>query len=146
MVNIKLFTRTFTQPMSAVVAGICFSMGAAAEPLPISDQAIVSTGSAIYERHCAVCHGIEGEGGLVPDSAGIEAPNLTRLAARNGGIMPFWELYEQISGTELLPAHASRHMPIWGQALAVDGGEVDPDIARGRILSLMAWLVTMQVP
>lgn len=116
-----------------------------ADPIPVTDEAIVSIGGKLYQRHCAECHGADGGGGAVPGVAEtVEAPELTGLAARNDGEFPFWELYEQISGTELMPAHASRHMPIWGMELVVDGSEVDAETARGRILALMAYLATLQ--
>ena len=133
----------------AIALGAALSCAApmtvAADPIPVTDEAIVSIGSKLYQKHCAECHGADAEGGAVSGVAEtVEAPDLTGLAARNGGEFPFWELYEQISGSELMPAHATRHMPIWGQELAVDGSEVDAETARGRILALMAYLATLQ--
>jgi len=135
-----IFSAALATPALAPVATF-------AEPLPVSDEAIVSIGGKLYQKHCADCHGADGRGGAVTGAAQtVEAPDLTGLAARRDGEFPFWELYEQISGSELMPAHATRHMPIWGQELAVDAGERDAEIARGRILALMAYLATLQTP
>ncbi|MGR8918392.1 MAG: c-type cytochrome [Gammaproteobacteria bacterium] len=116
-----------------------------------SDDAIVNTGHTLFQNYCADCHGADARGGGV--DTGFETArvkDLTRLAERNGGTLPFWELYEVISGSELLPAHgASRHMPIWGQALQETpalAGDNAQSVVRGRILAIMAYLATVQEP
>jgi mono/diheme cytochrome c family protein len=121
----------------------------AAGELPTYDKAIVNTGYTLYQVHCASCHGDDGTGGA---AAGVKTtlgvPDLTRLAERSGGALPFWDLYDVISGAELMPAHAGRAMPLWSQEL---GREAAPDadgaaqsLARGRILAIMAWLASVQ--
>ena len=72
---------------------------------------------------------------------------VTTLAARQGGEMPFWRVYETISGSELLPAHGSRDMPIWGEAFARESsltGLEPATYTRGRIFNLLAWLRVIQ--
>lgn len=112
-----------------------------------SDDAIVNTGHTLFQRYCSSCHGGEGQGAHVEGTMkNIRAPDLTGIAERNGGTLPFWELYEVISGTELLPAHG-RDMPIWGkqlrETLPMDGDDAS-SVVRGRILAIMAYLATMQ--
>jgi mono/diheme cytochrome c family protein len=121
---------------------------ALATELPRGDDAIVNTGHTLFAVHCAACHGDDASGGAATTSTMTRpTPDLTRLAARNGGRFPFWGLYDVISGAELLPAHADRTMPLWSQALvpphADDAGE-GAAIARGRILAIMAYLATRQ--
>lgn len=121
---------------------------AGAEALIISDEAIVNSGYHVYRRHCVGCHGEDATGGGASALLGtVATPDLTTLAKRNGGQFPFWALYETISGNELLPAHGTRLMPIWGQELAAEPGGAPSDRmarVRGRILALMAYLATLQ--
>ncbi len=121
---------------------------AEAAELALSDDSLVNVGSYVYRQHCVSCHGEDGRGGqAVGTRETVPAPDLSKLARRNGGEFPFWELYETISGNELLPAHGSRLMPIWGQELRTDAGGGGTDgatLARGRILALMAYLATLQ--
>lgn len=47
-------------------------------------------GAALYAANCAICHGLDAHGG---GGGGVEGlsktpPDLTRLAARNGGMFP----------------------------------------------------------
>ena len=119
-----------------------------AEELAQSDQAIVNTGQHIYTVKCAVCHGEGGRGdGPYAPMLYDKPSDLTALAKRSGGAFPSSEIYETISGAELLPAHGTRDMPVWGQEMrgeALDGGfKVEPFV-RARILALIAYLQTIQ--
>lgn len=112
-----------------------------------SDDAIVNTGHTLFQRYCLSCHDGEGQGAPVAGAmTDTRPPDLTGIAERNGGTLPFWELYEMISGTELLPAHG-REMPIWGvqlrETLALKGEDANA-VVRGRILAIMAYLATIQ--
>lgn len=137
--------------LTAAFAIFLLSTAATARDLLDSDDAIVNTGHTLFHNHCASCHGEDARGGGV--DTGFEttlARDLTKLAERNGGTLPFWSLYEVISGSELLPAHGtSRHMPIWGLAMqetpGIDGDNAQ-SIVRGRILAIMAYLATVQMP
>ena len=124
-------------------------LGIAAEALPlVSDEDVVNTGHIVYQTHCAVCHGARGQGdGSFAPLLRVRPADLSRLAARNGGEMPFWPVYEAISGAELMPAHGSREMPIWGEAFARQSTLTGLDPAtytRGRIFTLLAWLRFIQ--
>jgi len=69
-----------------------------------------------YESKCAVCHGLEGRGnGAMAAVLKTRVSNLTYLSKNNNGVFPVQRLYEIIDGTEVLPAHGTREMPIWGQ-------------------------------
>ena len=53
---------------------------------------------------------------------------------------------ERIDGRFDLPAHGSREMPIWGRRFAAPIAKgTEPDaVARGRILTLVEYLKTIQ--
>jgi hypothetical protein len=73
-----------------------------------------------------------------------DPPDLTRIAARNGGMFPFERVQRIISGEELSPtAHGTREMPVWGPLFS----EVswDQDLGRVRIYSLAKYLEEIQV-
>jgi len=72
----------------------------------------VDFGKHEYERKCAVCHGLNGKGDgpyAIP-----YVPDLTTLSKRSKGVFPVQHVYDVIDGTEVLKAHGTRNMPIWG--------------------------------
>lgn len=121
---------------------------AGADALLNSNDAVVNSGHVLYQTHCAGCHGAHAAGGAALDiKATVKTPDLTQLAKNNGGSLPFMQLYEVISGTELLPAHGRGPMPSWGAALSSAPGVNADDavaIVRGRIFSILAYLSTVQ--
>ena len=64
-------------------------------------------GAMFYRATCATCH----EPGSTP-----QAPDLTQLAAMNGGRFPMAEVTGIIDGRSQLRAHGSP-MPVWGAIL-----------------------------
>lgn len=109
-------------------------------------------GQREYREHCAACHGLEGRGdGPIGQFLKIPAPNLTLIAARNGGRYPVQKVYEIIDGSSVLAAHGTRDMPLWGDRYRRSASPVTPDqtnlandIAQQRILSLVYYLGTLQ--
>lgn len=73
------------------------------------------SGVELYERLCASCHGVTGQGdGPVAPLIKIGVPDLTRLAARAGGEFPEDAVHRTIDGRFDRPAHGARDMPVWG--------------------------------
>ncbi|MEX2480593.1 MAG: c-type cytochrome [Gammaproteobacteria bacterium] len=137
-----------TRPGFGLLLALVTTQLTAAE-LPSYDKAIVNTGYTLYQVHCASCHGDDATGGAVSGAKTTRGvPDLTRLAERNAGVLPFWDLYDVISGAELMPAHAGRTMPLWSQELGRDAAPntdgAEQSLARGRILAIMAWLASVQ--
>jgi mono/diheme cytochrome c family protein len=88
--------------------------GSLALPAAAADFSALS-GSELYHRFCASCHGTRGEGdGPVAGSLKIAVPDLTRIAERHRGEFPDNWVYRVIDGQERLFAHGSRDMPVWG--------------------------------
>ena len=77
------------------------------------DAADLQGGAALYRRHCASCHGIEG-GGDGPAAPALSPPptNLTRLQSSVS------ELMRDIDGTREVRAHGSSAMPVWGEVFS----------------------------
>jgi len=102
-------------------------------------------GPELFKAYCATCHGKDGKGGG-PVAASLRIPpaDLTRIAARNGGIFPFLQVQKVISGEQQQPAtHGTREMPVWGPIFS----EVswDQDLGRVRVYSLAKYLEAIQV-
>lgn len=72
--------------------GLILTLGqAACVTTPPAEDAVSATrGAALFARDCAACHGADARGGTGPD--------LTGLAARNGGTFPVIRVMAQIDG------------------------------------------------
>lgn len=62
------------------------TLGAGIAALAACAPRPAEVGRAFYDANCAACHGADGRGG--PAAAGLErpVPDLTTIAARNGGV------------------------------------------------------------
>jgi mono/diheme cytochrome c family protein len=109
-------------------------------------------GQEEYRQHCAACHGLEGRGdGPIGQMLKTPAPNLARIAQRNGGTYPVEKIYDIIEGSSVVAAHGTRDMPLWGDRYRRDAKPQTPDQsdvatqqAQQRILSLVYYLGTLQ--
>jgi len=76
-------------------------------------------GQALYRQLCASCHGSDGTGdGPLADQLKVRLPDLTRLAAGDGGTFPRAEVIAVLTGERAIPTHGSLSMPVWGRRLA----------------------------
>ena len=77
-------------------ATIAVALTAAAAGCGGGGEARPTTGKGIYEARCATCHGVDGQGGVGPELAGVvttKYPNIEDQIAivTNGkGEMPAW--------------------------------------------------------
>ena len=102
-------------------------------------------GVSIFQNYCAPCHGLDGRGGG-PVAAALrsEVPDLTRLAQRNGGVFPTLHVRRSImlGEDELIPAHGSRTMPIWGPVFhEID---FDRDLGNVKLENITKYLESIQ--
>jgi hypothetical protein len=105
-----------------------------------ADEAPDLSGPELYQHFCASCHGVKARGnGPVARTLKAKVPDLTRVAARNGGIYPAEQVRQTVDGMRLRDAHGTRDMPVWGwQFYAIDGE--DP-VRRERAAEFIRRLV-----
>lgn len=105
-----------------------------------ADEAPDMSGAELYQVFCASCHGTQARGdGPVASTLNVRVPDLTRIAAENGGTFPTQRIRETIDGQNLPRVHGTRAMPVWGwDFYAID--RPDP-IRRERANELIGKLV-----
>lgn len=73
------------------------------------------SGSALFQGHCASCHGPSGSGdGPVAPTLITSMQDLKSLTERNAGVFPKQRVLELIDGRGLRAAHGTPDMPVWG--------------------------------
>jgi mono/diheme cytochrome c family protein len=127
---------------------------AAGQPWVAFGQQKVDVGKREYDANCAVCHGTGGKGDGPFSGLGDQKQtpaDLTLLARKNNGVFPFARVYEFIDGTQVVKAHGTREMPIWGADYKVKGAEYYVDVpfnpevyVRARILALTEYVYRLQ--
>ena len=112
------------QPSHVLIATACAALAACMLPVPEP----VPTGAEDFATYCAVCHGDTGKGdGAMAGSLDRRPADLTRLAARNGGVFPATRAMSHIWGyTD--GRDDSRVMPTFGpllqgELIPYDGGD-----------------------
>ncbi|HVA41268.1 MAG TPA: cytochrome c [Candidatus Binataceae bacterium] len=76
----------------------------------------VTMGSLEYRSHCAQCHGPEGKGdGPVAAVLTKKPADLTQITKSHAGTFPEEWLTKFIDGSDMVAAHGTRGMPIWGR-------------------------------
>jgi mono/diheme cytochrome c family protein len=100
-------------------------------------------GKIDYESSCAACHGQTGKGdGPVSAELRTKPSDLRLVAKKNGGVFPADVLYRIIDGRRTFRAHGNYEMPVWGFVFRRSDPE---DVARNRILGLIAYLKSIQL-
>lgn len=123
---------------ASVVIG---SLAACTTTAPSTELSSLS-GMQLYEQLCASCHGVEARGdGPVAPLIKIGVPDLTRLAARDGGEFPTEDVRLIIDGRADRRAHGARDMPVWGWQL-YDSSNLNDEAARANTNSMIDRLVS----
>jgi mono/diheme cytochrome c family protein len=105
------------------------------------------SGTDLFVRYCASCHGTRGEGdGPVAPFFKLQPPDLTKIARRHGGKFPTEDVGKIIDGRENRAAHGTRSMPVWGFefAFAEGGTREAQDQAQTLITRLVEYLRSIQ--
>jgi mono/diheme cytochrome c family protein len=102
-------------------------------------------GASIFQNYCAACHGLDGRGnGPASKALKREVPDLTRLSQRNDGAFPAIHVQTTImfGSDDLIPAHGSKEMPIWGPIFHEI--EFDQDFGHVRLENVTKYLESIQ--
>jgi mono/diheme cytochrome c family protein len=131
--------------LAAPVIGAAQAPAATApKEAPSPDGNAASTGSSLYPRYCATCHGVSarGDGPLAADLR-VPVPDLTTLAARSGGKFPVERVRKIITNGEGLRGHGSADMPAWGDVFKKTSG-LDGATPDQAIYNLTHYLWSLQ--
>ena len=102
-------------------------------------------GAEIFHEFCAACHGADARGhGPASPVLKSSIPDLTLLSQRNAGVFPAAHVKDAITfgGEQLIPAHGSRQMPMWGPIFHEI--EFDRDFGNVRLENLTKYLQSLQ--
>lgn len=103
----------------------------------------VTAGQDMFRAYCASCHGLDGKGGG-PAAPALKntPPDLTQLSKGNGGKFPSAMVSSVIRGDQVLLAHGSREMPIWGEAFR--NVNRDQALAKIKVRNLTLYIESIQ--
>jgi mono/diheme cytochrome c family protein len=130
--------------IATAIAAVATASGALAQ-----DPTDLALGEKTYFEACAGCHGDEALGdGPMTEILTVAVPDLTGLAARNGGEFPWLRVIHTIDGRSGLRGHGGP-MPIFGMLFSGDTAVADapdgtPVIASARVLALVKYLESLQ--
>jgi mono/diheme cytochrome c family protein len=101
-------------------------------------------GRDLFEFYCASCHGRDGKGGGPAAGAlRVPPPDLTTIAARNGGVFQKARVEAFVTGErDMPPVHGSREMPVWGPMFT--GLDPNDRINRVRIATVVDYIASIQ--
>ena len=110
------------------------------------DASAAAKGAVVYVRYCVSCHGkgARGDGPLAADLR-VPVPDMTTLAARNGGSFPEERVRRIIESGEVLRGHGTPDMPAWGDAFKKTDG-TDARTPEEAIRNLNHYLWSLQRP
>lgn len=110
----------------------------------MAGDAVEQSGKDRFGQYCAVCHGPGAKGdGPFANLMTTKPADLTILAKNNKGEFPFGHVYDTIDGRNMLTAHGTRDMPIWGHELK-DSGLSGETGLRGRLVETIVYLRSIQ--
>ncbi len=100
-------------------------------------------GVDLFKEYCAVCHGSDAKGdGPAADALKKRPADLTQLARKNGGNFPELHVMNFIKGQDVVAAHGSRDMPIWGAIFSQMSS--NQDLVQVRTYALLKYIEQLQ--
>jgi mono/diheme cytochrome c family protein len=124
-------------------------IGLSGRASPAQQQEVAEAGRVPYQQYCAVCHGVNGKGhGAMAQVLKVQPADLTQLSHKQGGVFPFWHVYNVIDGRVEIPGHGPREMPLWWAEFKRQAGPVlEADLqAYARILEIVYYIESLQAP
>lgn len=118
--------------------------------LPVQAQEPdTGAGQDLYMKHCATCHGVDGQGnGPMAPAMSLQPTDLTRLQARGDGVFPTQRVVKRIDGRDPLVSHGSP-MPVFGdffegRGVMLKTATGQPIMTSQPVADLVAWLESLQ--
>ena len=114
-------------------------------PAKATQDEVVADGKREFARNCVFCHGALGKGdGQWNDMLITKPADLTQIAKKNGGVFPFWHVYQAIDGEVAIKSHLLSPMPIWSDQFKAEEKQPGREPAYVRILMLTHYLESIQ--
>jgi mono/diheme cytochrome c family protein len=109
--------------------------------VPVTDVHTID-GQVLFEHYCAVCHGKDAKGtGPAADALKKAPADLTQITRKSGGNFPEVHVMRVIKGDDVVGAHGSRDMPIWGELFTSLSSRETSEL---RVNALMHYLEGVQ--
>lgn len=126
---------------------VCAALGAQEiKRVTIQSTATASaaSGKDMFHEYCAVCHGSAAKGDGPAAAALNKRPaDLTQLARKNNGKYPQTLVMNYIAGYDVVAAHGSRDMPVWGHLFrSLDSGA--SGVTELRVKNLADYIKSLQ--
>lgn len=126
------------------LAGAAAIAGAVAHAQPAGVQ-VVESGSELFKRYCASCHGSSAKGdGPIANALRYRPADLTQVAKRNHDSFDAEKVHRMIDGRDPVKGHGGPDMPLWGDAFKRSGDGYSEDAVKARIDALVEYLQTIQ--
>jgi mono/diheme cytochrome c family protein len=111
------------------------------QQVPITASATMD-GHEMFTHYCAVCHGVDAKGtGPAAEALKKTPADLTQIARKNGGKFPGVHVMRVIKGDDVVSAHGSRDMPVWGELFRSLHSRADADL---RVNALVQYVEQIQ--
>ena len=104
-----------------------------------------ANGKEMYVGYCAPCHGSAGKGdGPAAAALNKKPADLTKISARAGGTFPAVRVSRFIEGEDVVAAHGSRDMPMWGDLFKSLNTNNPSAESKVRVYNLTEYLRSIQ--
>lgn len=101
-----------------------------------------SSGKDEFERHCALCHGLDGRGsGPLAEAMKVMPSDLTRISARHEGTFPAAKVADVVRNGGGVLGHGSTAMLAWGRYFSERN---NPAVGKARIKALTDYIESLQ--
>jgi mono/diheme cytochrome c family protein len=129
---------------ATISLAICAALAAQEiQKVPIQPTSAAS-GKEMFTTYCAVCHGTGGKGdGPAANALKKRPADLTQLARKNNGTFPEVHVMNFITGEDIVAAHGSRDMPIWGDLFRYLSPN-SRDVIKLRVANLADYVKSLQ--
>jgi mono/diheme cytochrome c family protein len=100
-------------------------------------------GADLFKEYCAVCHGTDAKGsGPAADALKKRPADLTQLTRKNNGSFPELHVMNYIKGEDIVAAHGTRDMPVWGPIFGSMSS--NQDLVQVRVYNLLKYIEGVQ--